>query len=73
MDCPVCGQSAGDITNPGFRGRSVRCSACGDYDITSTASAKFDAANAERRNEALAKAKRFARGGQRPSIDSRFI
>jgi hypothetical protein len=68
MQCPVCGAPAKDITAPGFDGRSVRCSKCGDYDIADGYDAKLVKLDLEDRLGVLRKARRFATGGARPCI-----
>lgn len=54
------------------RGKSIRCSACGDYDI-SVSVCDLDALqslNPEQRLEALNRAKRFSAPNKRPVITS---
>jgi hypothetical protein len=72
-ECPVCGERAIDITSMGFDGRSIRCVSCGDYDIGGRALMRILATDISNRRDALALARRFARNGQRPSIDRKCI
>ena len=72
MNCPVCGDTAEDITSPTFDGKSIRCTTCGDYDISGSI---YDPGTLlklepDERKRALDKAKRSARPGQRPMITS---
>jgi hypothetical protein len=71
--CPVCGRSASNITNFGFDGRSITCEVCGEYDIAGRACLRFDGADTELRQNALATAKRFAHNGRRPLIDRKCV
>ena len=70
MKCPVCDGPAQDITEPGFDGKSVKCDECGRYNFTGTAMPRFEKLSQEERKDALHKAKRFAKTGLRPVIDS---
>ena len=70
MECPVCGAPAEDITVQTFDGRSVRCEACGDYDISGTV---WDPGlllnlDPEGRARALIRAKETIPPGERPMI-----
>ena len=71
MKCPVCDGPAQDSTEPDFDGKSVKCDECGCYDITGTAMLPFEKLSQEKRKDALHKAKRFAKIGHGPVIDSR--
>jgi len=73
VNCPVCKCAAVDIGRKDFDGKVIRCANCKDYEISGQRMLVFLAADAEHRADALAKAKRFARPGQRPLIDSRCI
>ena len=70
MECPVCGASAEDITVQNFDGLSIRCEACGDYDISGTV---WDPGlllnlDPEGRARALIRAKETIPPGERPMI-----
>ena len=70
MECPVCGAPAEDITVQTFDGRSIRCEACGEYDISGTVwdpglLLKLDP---EGRARALIRAKQVIPLGERPMI-----
>jgi hypothetical protein len=73
MECPVCGAPAAkDITPHSFLGRSIRCGACGDYDISISVcdSGTLQSLDSAQRLEALNSAKRFAARNKRPIITS---
>ena len=68
--CPICGVGAEDITAPAFSGKTIRCSCCGDYDLSG---AVAETGALERLDQgskltALEGAKRSAAGGRRPMI-----
>jgi hypothetical protein len=72
MNCPVCGALAQDITVQTFDGKSIRCPACGDYDIVGTVydSGIFERSEPAQRLRALDSAKKLAPEGKRPVITS---
>jgi hypothetical protein len=73
MNCPVCDNAAAeDITPHTFDGKSVRCPACGEYDIVGSV---YDPGTlthlvAFRRRAALDKATERAQPNERPRITS---
>lgn len=72
MICPVCAGPAEDITLLTFDGKSIRCTKCGDYDISGTVwdPGAFRSLHPEERAAVLKKAKQFAQPGARPMISS---
>lgn len=70
MECPVCESPAEDVTPGGFDGRIIRCSVDGDFEIAGTVERRLAGLDLEGRKAALAKARRFAAPGQRPTITS---
>lgn len=72
MECPVCGSQAEDIAPPDCSRHSVRCSKCGDYDISASALLVLAAVDKPGREAALLQARRFAERmpglGSRPCI-----
>jgi hypothetical protein len=75
MDCPVCGAAAQLIEPPTFDAKSLRCSECGDYDISGCTweLGLLPTLHVEQRRKALANAKRHALTPRRPVINSYMI
>jgi hypothetical protein len=75
MECPVCGASAQSIDPPTFDAKSVRCSTCGDYDISGNTwdLELLGGLSSEGRRKALAKARVGVPSHRRPLITSYTI
>ena len=74
MKCPVCDGPAQEIMEPGGPdSQIIECMVCGAYEIAGTVLAiyRWEVLCREERKDGLLKAKRFAKPGQRPIIDSR--
>jgi hypothetical protein len=75
MECPVCGAAAQSIDPATFDAKSIRCSACGDYDISGNTwdLELLGGLSSEGRRKALAKARVGVPGHRRPLITSYMI
>ena len=75
MECPVCGKSAQFIEPCTFDAKSIRCSECGDYDISGNAwdMGLLTPLKVDQRRQALANARRHANIARRPAITSYSI
>jgi hypothetical protein len=70
MICPICKLNAEDISGRGFDGIAVRCKLHGDFEVSDTALALLENAEADVWEDALAIAKHFAKPEARPQITS---
>lgn len=68
MQCAVCAAPAESLTPVDFDGVIVRCTHCGDYEVSGTVSDKFLRLGLHERAVALEKAKALATTGTRPAI-----
>jgi hypothetical protein len=70
MNCPVCGGMADDVTPHTFDGRSIHCSACGEYDVSGSIYDPGTLQNLDfwQRRAALERAKAAAAPNKRPMI-----
>ena len=71
MNCPVCNsQAAEDITPELFDGKTFRCPNCGEYDISYSVyqPGALKSLEANKRHDALGRAKIQATSGHRPRI-----
>jgi hypothetical protein len=76
MECPVCGAASAQwLDPPTFDAKSVRCSECGDYDISDNTwdLGLLKPLTFGQRRDALAKARRASHAGRRPMITSYTI
>jgi hypothetical protein len=71
MDCPVCGANAEQIATT-IDGQTVACPTCGEYEISNLllATAHWRRLEPANRGALLNEAKRSARPGTRPVIDT---
>jgi hypothetical protein len=67
--CPVCRETAQDLTPASFAGKSIKCMSCGEFDISVTAwsAEKLSRIDFARRSFALRRARVRAKG-TRPMI-----
>jgi hypothetical protein len=73
MQCCACGAGAKDKTPADFDGVVIECLRCGEYGISGDALNNVLRLSVPQCADALAYARRLAKAGHRPIIDSRCI
>ena len=73
MKCSVCGGPAHISESDSLDSQIIKCMVCGSYKIANTVLEmyRWEVLSQEERKDALRKAKRFAKPGQRSVINSR--